>query len=171
VLVTSVIRKILVFVLQMEKSKQSTCIGWGRTALLKKGESPVLPFWGKGRRSRGHGGCRWSLLAFKTYTTPWARKPRRFPPIVNEWGGPWAIPTQVRGVWAIIPRQHTWAPNFSTSSLPQTPHKRQYSKKFFFGGVAEEGGPSSVAALSWQGTIAPTYKGKLSLLFLSLGAH
>jgi hypothetical protein len=40
-----------------------------------------------------------------------------------------------------------------------------------FLGIAEEGGPSSISALSWQGAADPTYKGKLSLLFLSLRAH
>jgi hypothetical protein len=82
-------------VLQMEKSKQSMWVGWGRVALLRKGESPVLQA-RQGKKRWGHGGCRWSLPAeracfsfsgaFKTYTTPWEGRPRRFPPN-NEWVG------------------------------------------------------------------------------------
>jgi hypothetical protein len=31
---------------------------------------------------------------------------------MNDWGGAWAVPSQVKVVWP-IPRQPTWAPNFS----------------------------------------------------------
>jgi hypothetical protein len=35
--------QILVFVLQMEESNQSTWMGWNRIAWEREGESPILP--------------------------------------------------------------------------------------------------------------------------------
>jgi hypothetical protein len=75
----------------MEKSKQSTWMGQGRIALLRKGELPVLP--GEEREEEaegmvGAGGVCLQSTCFsfseglKTYTTP--GRPRRFPPIMNE---------------------------------------------------------------------------------------
>jgi hypothetical protein len=112
-------QKILVFVLQMEKSKQSMWMEWGRIALLKEGESPILS--GEERKEEGMmgtGGVCWQREsfsfsgAFKTYTTPWGAGPGGSHPIMNKWGGAWAVPSQVRVVWP-IPRQPTWALNFS----------------------------------------------------------
>jgi hypothetical protein len=40
----------LVFVLQMEESKQKMWMRWGKIALLREGESPVLP--GEGREEK-----------------------------------------------------------------------------------------------------------------------
>jgi hypothetical protein len=51
----------LVFVLQMEESKQSMWIGWGRIALLREGETPILP--GK-EREEEKGGMVGSVLFF-----------------------------------------------------------------------------------------------------------
>jgi hypothetical protein len=101
-------QKILVFVLQMEKSKHSMWMGWSRIALLRKGESSVLP--GEEREEEEGGVHQQRERAF--YTTPWEGRPRRFPnPIMNKWGGAWAVPSQLRVVW-LIPRQPTWAPKF-----------------------------------------------------------
>jgi hypothetical protein len=36
------------------------------------------------------------LRPFKTYTTPWEGRPH---PTMNEWGGAWVAPSQVRVVW------------------------------------------------------------------------
>jgi hypothetical protein len=71
--------KILVFVLQMEKSKQSTWMGSGRIALLRHNGSIV--------KSTDRERERFSFSgAFKTYTTPWEGRPSRFPPN-NELSG------------------------------------------------------------------------------------
>jgi hypothetical protein len=60
-------------------------MGRGRIALLRKGESPILP----GEEREGGEEGRWALSeregfsfsdAFKTYITPWEGRPRRFPP-------------------------------------------------------------------------------------------
>jgi hypothetical protein len=64
-------------------------MGWGSIALLRKGESPVLP--GEEREEGTEGtvgtgrvhrqkGCFSFSGAFKTYTTPWEGRPSRFPP-------------------------------------------------------------------------------------------
>jgi hypothetical protein len=55
-------QKILVFVFQMEKSKQSMWMGWGRVALLREGVTCPAR-WGKGSRKRGHDECRWNQPA------------------------------------------------------------------------------------------------------------
>jgi hypothetical protein len=53
--------KILVFVLQMEKSKQSTWMRWSSIALLREGEGVTWPSrWGKGSQKKK---AWWSLLA------------------------------------------------------------------------------------------------------------
>jgi hypothetical protein len=45
--------------------------------------------------------------AFKTYINPWqGEDPGDSHPLMNEWGGVWAVPSQVRVVWA-IPGQPT----------------------------------------------------------------
>jgi hypothetical protein len=51
VLVAVCDQKILVFVLQMEKSKQSMWMGWGRIALLRE-EVACPARWGKGSRKK-----------------------------------------------------------------------------------------------------------------------
>jgi hypothetical protein len=88
----------------------------------RRGET-CSPTWAKGRRSRGYGGCRWSLPAdrvcfffffpgaFKTY--PVVGQAQEVP--TQQWasgeGHGW-FPARCRGVWP-IPRQPAWAPNFS----------------------------------------------------------
>jgi hypothetical protein len=96
-------------------------------------------------------------------------------PIMKESGGAWAIPRQVRVVWP-IPGQPTWPQTFSTSSLLQTPPERQYSKKFFLWGGCWRGAVHLQYLLRADTLVSPraadpTYKVKLSPLFLSLGAH
>jgi hypothetical protein len=146
VLVQSVCdQKILVFVLQMEKSKQSTTwMGWGRIALLRKGESPALP--GEEREEEAEGtvgavGVCQQTVCFSFYTTLSEGRFRRFPPnnelsgeehgCLPAWWG-WSVPYT-----GTLHEPRTFlllACFFSTS--------RQYSKKFFFGGVCE--GRSSI---------------------------
>jgi hypothetical protein len=114
---------------------------------------------------RGHGGGAgrvrwWRDCAFlfqvllKSTLTHGEGRPRRFPPNNEQVG---------RGVGGSQPGEGglghpTRAPNISCLKFPE----RQYSKKFFFG---------KQYLLRAEGVADRTYKGKLSLLFLSLGTH
>jgi hypothetical protein len=87
---------------------------------------------------------------------------------MKEWRGAWVVSSQVRVVWAIPGNPHV-PPTFPTSSLPQIPLERQYSKKFFCE-VAE--GEWSIFSICFKLTRAadPTYKGKLSPISFPWGS-
>jgi hypothetical protein len=94
-------QKILVFVLQMEESKQNTWMGWVRIASLMEGSHPFCQV-----RKREKGAW-WVQVestsresfsfsgAFKKPTLPHGRAdPGGSHQIMNEWGRAWAIPSQ-----------------------------------------------------------------------------
>jgi hypothetical protein len=58
--------------------------------------------------------------AFKTYPTPWEGRPRRFHPIVNEWGGARVVPSQVRAVRPSPGRLHEPQTFLLLACLPLT---------------------------------------------------
>jgi hypothetical protein len=93
----------------MEKSKQNTWVGQGRIALLRKRASPVLPGEEREEEAEGKvdvGGVRWQsehTFLFQVPLKPTLPHGRADPggshPIMNEWGGAWAVPSQMRVVW------------------------------------------------------------------------
>jgi hypothetical protein len=96
-------------------------MGWGRVALLRKGESPICQVTkGKKKKRGGEAGGvsqqRESAFLFQMPLKPILPHGRAGPggshPIMNKWGGAGVVPSQVRVVWS-IPRQPTSAPNFS----------------------------------------------------------
>jgi hypothetical protein len=124
-LMQSVIRKSWFLCSKWKKSKQSTWMGWGRIVLLRKEESPLLPG-DETEEAEGTVGCRWRepTFLFQVLLKPILLHGRAGPggshPIMNEWVGTWAVPSQMRVVWP-IPRHPTWAPLFSyqpASNLP-----------------------------------------------------
>jgi hypothetical protein len=71
---------------------------------LRKGESPFCQV-RKGKKKK----ARWARVesasrerffsgAFKTYTTHGKADPGGSHPMINEWGGAWVVPSQVRVV-------------------------------------------------------------------------
>jgi hypothetical protein len=52
--------------------------------------------------------------------------------IINEWGGAWVVPGQVRVVWAFPGQSTDESQTCPTSSLPQISPDRQDPKKIFF---------------------------------------
>jgi hypothetical protein len=82
------------------------------------------PGWGKKQRARwaqmGSAGIVLFFFsgALKTYPIPQEGRPRRLPPN-NEWVGTGMGGSQPGEGGLAIPRQPAWAPNISTSSLPQ----------------------------------------------------
>jgi hypothetical protein len=101
--------------------------GVRRIALLREGESPVLP--GRGRKTgRGHSGCRWSPPAethaflFQVPLKPTLPHGRAGPggshPIMSEWGGGQAVPSQVRVLWPGHPQATHEPQTFPPPSLP-----------------------------------------------------
>jgi hypothetical protein len=100
---------------------------WDRIALLKEGESPVLP--GEERKAEEGGmvvqveSASWerALFFFQVPLKPILSHGRAGPagshPIKNKWGGAWAVTCQVRVGWPSPGRLHE-PPTFPTSILP-----------------------------------------------------
>jgi hypothetical protein len=147
---------------------------WGRLALLREEESPVLPGEERNRR-RGHGGCRWSPLAERASFSFSGAMGRAGPggscPIMNKWGGAWEFLAR-RGWSGPSPGNLHEPQTFPTSRLPQTLPKRQYSKKVFLGRLLVAG-VIHLQYLLWgdKEQQALPIKGSCLFLLLFLRAH
>jgi hypothetical protein len=99
--VQSVIRRSWFFVLQMEKSKQSTWMWRGRIALSRKRESPVLLGEERKKRQRAQwvqveSTGRGSVFLFSRSLKPTLPHRRAGPggshPKLTKWGEAWGVP-------------------------------------------------------------------------------